>query len=198
MAPTLFEHGAKPGDLIEFSRGLYQHWAVYIGGDEVVHLTTPGGDSGSIGNMSVALSSEGQVMRDKIWEVVGDDPFEINNLLDYKYEPRERHLIVRDACRMVGSVWRYGVFSLNCEHFATELRYGKPEDDVTDSAQSISYCLVRNAEIGGAVILGVGLAVGVAALFASFLKNNDKEEEEEAREKKHKKHRNRQRHQNWQ
>ncbi|XP_056281975.1 phospholipase A and acyltransferase 4-like [Pseudoliparis swirei] len=126
MDPTQFEHGAKPGDLIEIFRGSFEHWAVYIGGNEVVHFT--GGDSGSLGNTLLALTaSVAQVMRDKIWEVIHGDRFQINNLLDDKYEPRERHVIVREACRMVGSVLKYSVVSLNCEHFATKLRYGRPE-----------------------------------------------------------------------
>ncbi|XP_056282779.1 uncharacterized protein LOC130201713 [Pseudoliparis swirei] len=185
------EHGAKPGDLIQIFRGSFEHWAVYIGGDEVVHLTTSGGYSSSSGSMSLVLDSGGdQVMRGNIWEVIDDDPFQINNLLDDKYEPRERHVIVREACGMVGSVLKYSVVSLNCEHFATELRYGRPE-----SRQ------VKNAVIGGAaVIVGVGLAVGAIALLTGPLKNDaeEKEEEEDAREKKHKKHQKRQRHQNWQ
>ncbi|TNN24933.1 Retinoic acid receptor responder protein 3 [Liparis tanakae] len=53
--------------------------------------------------MSLSLSSKSQVMRQKIREVVGDDPFKINNLLDDKYKPRERHVIVSEARRMVGS-----------------------------------------------------------------------------------------------
>ncbi|XP_056281976.1 phospholipase A and acyltransferase 4-like [Pseudoliparis swirei] len=90
--------------------------------------------------MSLALNtSVAQVMRHKIWEVVCNDRFQINNLLDDKYEPRERHVIVREACRMVGSVLKYSVVSLNCEHFATQLRYGRPEsrqhkDQVTEAS----------------------------------------------------------------
>lgn len=32
----------KPGDLIEIFRGIFQHWAVYIGDGYVVHLTAIG------------------------------------------------------------------------------------------------------------------------------------------------------------
>ncbi len=27
----------EPGDLIEFDRGVYQHWGVYVGGEEVIN-----------------------------------------------------------------------------------------------------------------------------------------------------------------
>lgn len=33
-----FDHPAKPGDLIQIFRGSYEHWAVYIGRNKVVHL----------------------------------------------------------------------------------------------------------------------------------------------------------------
>ena len=37
-----FQFNGKPGDLIEIFRWGYKHWAVYIGGQEVVHFTTDG------------------------------------------------------------------------------------------------------------------------------------------------------------
>ncbi|XP_033498220.1 phospholipase A and acyltransferase 4-like [Epinephelus lanceolatus] len=166
MAPTLFEHDAKPGDLIEIFRGTYEHWAIYIGGNEIVHLTPPNEDSGALGGLLTFLDSNtAQVRRQKIWEVVGHHRFIINNFLDDEYEPRERHLIVRDACRMVSQELPYSAISHNCEHFVTELRYGKPE----------SRQVKRAAVIGGIAIAGVGIVALGAALFASLLKDDDKE-----------------------
>uniref|UniRef100_A0A8D0DBI5 LRAT domain-containing protein n=1 Tax=Sander lucioperca TaxID=283035 RepID=A0A8D0DBI5_SANLU len=116
---------AKPGDLIEIDRGMYQHWALYIGGMEVVHLTTPSDSSGS---SLMALDIDvGQVKREKIWEVVGNDNVKVNNLLDYKHQPHESYIIVKEACSMVGLELPYSIFTKNCEHFVTDLRYGKPE-----------------------------------------------------------------------
>uniref|UniRef100_A0A8D0A0Z8 LRAT domain-containing protein n=1 Tax=Sander lucioperca TaxID=283035 RepID=A0A8D0A0Z8_SANLU len=116
---------AKPGDLIEIDRGMYQHWALYIGGMEVVHLTTPSDSSGS---SLMALDIDvGQVKREKIWEVVGNDNVKVNNLLDYKHQPHESYIIVKEACSMVGLELPYSTFTRNCEHFVTDLRYGKPE-----------------------------------------------------------------------
>uniref|UniRef100_A0A8D0D8T8 LRAT domain-containing protein n=1 Tax=Sander lucioperca TaxID=283035 RepID=A0A8D0D8T8_SANLU len=117
--------GEKPGDLIEIDRGMYQHWALYIGGMEVVHLTTPSDSSGS---SLMALDIDvGQVKREKIWEVVGNDNVKVNNLLDYKHQPHESYIIVKEACSMVGLELPYSTFTRNCEHFVTDLRYGKPE-----------------------------------------------------------------------
>ncbi|XP_037652259.1 phospholipase A and acyltransferase 4-like [Sebastes umbrosus] len=164
MAPTLFDHGAKPGDLIEIFRGSYEHWAVYIGGNEVVHLIPPSVDSGPFGNLLMLLdSSRAEVRRQKIWEVVGRHRFIINNLLDDEYRPRERRIIVREACRMVGWELPYSTVTNNCEHFVTELRYGKPESRQVD----------RAAVIGSAAVAGVGIAALGVALFAALLKDDD-------------------------
>ncbi|XP_039641338.1 phospholipase A and acyltransferase 4-like [Perca fluviatilis] len=111
---------AKPRDLIEISRGIYNHWAIYIGGEEVVNFAPPNDD--------IAWKSpKEQVKREKIWEVVGNDSFKINNLLDDKYQPRERDIIVKEACSMVGRKMPYSIVKYNCEHFVTDLRYGIPE-----------------------------------------------------------------------
>ncbi|XP_034714960.1 phospholipase A and acyltransferase 4-like isoform X2 [Etheostoma cragini] len=176
----LTEFNAKPGDLIEISRVLYQHWALYIGNMEVVHLTTPGGD--------VALETTGKVKREMIKKVVGHDRFKVNNLLDEKYPPREPYIIVKEACSMVGQELWYSLTSRNCEHFVTDLRYGKAESRQVTTA----------AEIGGTV-LAVGLAAAAAAVVAYWLKDDNKEERsEERREERRQPRRHPRRHYNWQ
>ncbi|XP_041669014.1 phospholipase A and acyltransferase 4-like [Cheilinus undulatus] len=166
MAPTLFDHGAKHGDLIEIIRDTYRHWAVYIGGNEVVHLIPSVDDSGPFGGfLELIDSSTAQVRRQKIWEVVKHHRFRVNNLLDDEHEPRDPHDIVKDACRMVGQEVPYSVTSHNCEHFVTELRYGKAESRQVKIA----------AAIGGAAVVGVGL-VALGAMIGSLLKGDDKRE----------------------
>ncbi|XP_059208543.1 phospholipase A and acyltransferase 4-like [Centropristis striata] len=162
MAPTLFEHGAKPGDLIEIFRGTYEHWAIYIGGDEVIHLIPPNDESSPF-VLALLDSNKAQVKRQKICEVVLSNRFIINNLLDDKYEPRDPYMIVNDACKMVGRELPYSLTSFNCEHFVTQLRYGKPESRQVKTA----------AVIGGAAVVGVGLLALGAVLFGS-LHNKDR------------------------
>ncbi|XP_075303847.1 phospholipase A and acyltransferase 4-like isoform X3 [Odontesthes bonariensis] len=57
MAPTLFDSDAKPGDLIEIFRGTYKHWAVFIGGNEVVHLIPPTPRGGDFSDLLTLLDS---------------------------------------------------------------------------------------------------------------------------------------------
>ncbi|TDG99116.1 hypothetical protein EPR50_G00208960 [Perca flavescens] len=155
MDPKKFD--AEPGDLIEISRGMYQHWAIYIGGEEVVNFTPPDDD--------IAWKSpHGQVKREKIWEVVGKDKFKINNLLDNKYQPRERDIIVKEACSMVGLEMPYHLISCNCEHFVTYLRYG-----IAESTQ------VATAAKTADRLLGVGISF-LDALKTFFHKDDNKEE----------------------
>ncbi|KAJ8337999.1 hypothetical protein SKAU_G00369650 [Synaphobranchus kaupii] len=97
--------------------------------------------------MSV-LSDKAKVKQEELWEVVGDDKYRINNLLDDKYEPRNPCDIVKDAQRLLGQELPYCVFTRNCEHFATELRYGKAE----------------SRQVRQAMQVGVGMGVGVAAV----------------------------------
>ncbi|KAI3367401.1 hypothetical protein L3Q82_026257 [Scortum barcoo] len=123
-----FAETTKPGDLIEILRGTYNHWAIYIGENEVVHLCVPGQDSNSCVSVLAGLTADkAEVRRAKLSEVVGYDRFKVNNLLDDKYEPRDPDIIVKDALAMVGMELPYSVTSRNCEHFVTNLRYDRPE-----------------------------------------------------------------------
>ncbi|KAK5886643.1 hypothetical protein CesoFtcFv8_017657 [Champsocephalus esox] len=72
MAPTLFDQGPKPGDLIKIFRGTYEHWAVYIGGNEVVHLIPPSGDDSNPFNSLMVLldSNKAEVSPDRLTELL--------------------------------------------------------------------------------------------------------------------------------
>ncbi|XP_020775394.2 phospholipase A and acyltransferase 3-like [Boleophthalmus pectinirostris] len=173
MAPTLFDNPPKPGDLIEIHRGVYEHWAIYVGQNEVVHLIPPTNMDGDVsGLVSLAQyfdSSSAVVKCEKIWDVVGSDRFYVNNLLDHKYERRNPNNIVRDALKLVGRVLPYNVATYNCEHFVTNLRYGKPE-----SRQ------VKNAVVaGGVAVAGVAAVALGAALFASLLSHSSRDDDDD-------------------
>ncbi|XP_061576103.1 phospholipase A and acyltransferase 4-like [Cololabis saira] len=147
----------KPGDLIEIFRLGYKHWAVYVGGGDVVHLVTPEGGPSSIG--SSGGSGEGVVLRQKLQDVVEKDRWTVNNLLDHKYKPRPANDIVKNACSLVDTELEYKLFKQNCEHFATEMRYGKPE-----SRQEVAAAV----EAG---VLGLGVLGAVAAVAMNVMKN---------------------------
>uniref|UniRef100_A0A671WQ43 Phospholipase A and acyltransferase 4-like n=1 Tax=Sparus aurata TaxID=8175 RepID=A0A671WQ43_SPAAU len=116
----------EPGDLIEITRVAYQHWAVYVGDGYVVHVTLPPDGAASSSSRS-GPAKKAMVRKQKLQEVVGHHKWRINNILDKKYKPRPPQIIVEEALGQVGKMMEYSVISKNCEHFATQLRYGKAE-----------------------------------------------------------------------
>ncbi|XP_062332059.1 phospholipase A and acyltransferase 3-like isoform X1 [Osmerus eperlanus] len=161
MAPTLYDEKPEPGDLIEIDRGNYQHWAVYIGDGFVVHLAPPseGQGAGSSSMMSV-MHDKAKVKKEELWDVVGTDKWCIKNSLDEKCDPRPVHLILKEAKEMVGAELPFCVFRGNCEHFATELRYGKAESRQVRTAVQVGVGL------GVAAVVGFGIAALASAIFS--------------------------------
>uniref|UniRef100_A0A673GG26 Retinoic acid receptor responder 3 n=1 Tax=Sinocyclocheilus rhinocerous TaxID=307959 RepID=A0A673GG26_9TELE len=153
---------SDPGDLIEISRGLYQHWAIYVGEGYVIHLAPPSehAQAGANRIMSV-LHERATVKKEQLYEVVGNNDYRINNLLDEKYKPRPVREILQDAHSFVGKERTYSVFTKNCEHFVTELRYGKPQS-------------LRTVAAGAGAGLGIGI---IAYAVATFLGSKDKEKQ---------------------
>ncbi|XP_072243285.1 phospholipase A and acyltransferase 4-like [Leuresthes tenuis] len=122
------------GDLIEIFRGLYQHWAVYVGGGFVVHFVQEGG-SGFSSSSSSSGSGSGKaafVRKEKLQRVVGTSRWKVSNKLDHKYTPRSPEKIVREARANVDQKRSYSLFTYNCEHFANEMRYGEQESGQAD------------------------------------------------------------------
>ncbi|NP_001002623.1 retinoic acid receptor responder 3-like [Danio rerio] len=168
MAPTKFDQKPEPGDLIEIFRGGYQHWAIYVGEGYGIHLAPPSehAQAGAYSMMSV-LYDKAIVKKEELYEIVGNDKYQINNLLDDKYEPRDICDILRDAHSLLGRELPYCVFSGNCEHFVTELRYGKAHSRQVRNAVEVG------VGIGVAAAIGVGLLAAAAAIFGP--KNKDKQ-----------------------
>lgn len=168
MAPTEYDQKPEPGDLIEIFRGSYQHWAIYVGKGYVIHLAPPSehAQAGAYSMMSV-LCDKARVKKEELYEIVGNDEYCINNLLDEKYEPRPVREILRDAHSLLGQELPYCVFSGNCEHFVTELRYGKPQ------SRQVRRVVEIGVGVGLAAAATFGLLAAAAAMFGS--KNKQKQ-----------------------
>ncbi|KAM4746614.1 phospholipase A and acyltransferase 4-like [Anableps anableps] len=150
----------KPGDLIEIFRNVYEHWAVYVGGGDVVHLLGPDGNFSSFSTINLPMGKN-NILKQKLLEVVGSDEWTINNILDQEKKPRPAEVIVREANKLVGTTKSYNVVDYNCEHFATELRYGNAESQQVEDALKI-----------GLGVTGVSVAVGVAIVALLIWKIN--------------------------
>ncbi|XP_053544815.1 phospholipase A and acyltransferase 4 [Bombina bombina] len=127
-----------PGDLIQFIQPTYDHWGIYVGDGYVVHLVLCRFSfaSGSSYRYSRSLSSssrtsysstssEGIVQKEELRKLEIGVRCKVNNLHDKKYNPRPVDVILKDANAEVGKTKPYDSKTYNCEHFATELRYGK-------------------------------------------------------------------------
>ena len=77
--------------------------------------------------MMSVLCDKAIVKKEELWDVVGTNQWQINNLLDKEYEPRPAHVIIREAESLLNQELPYCVFRSNCEHFVTDLRYGKAQ-----------------------------------------------------------------------
>jgi len=178
---ALFLSFLKPGDLIEFQRDGYCHWAVFIGdhalteclddGNEdfvtvlpcIVHRANPtdnpenlGGISGSFRSLNKGAHGIGDVVVEPLRDVWGRSKARVNNSMDNMAEPFYSSQIVERVLGVVHGEDRqaytaYNVVTNNCEHFATWARNG----------WSISGQVSRKSEqlvkLGGYLVAGVAL-----------------------------------------
>ncbi|XP_018526129.1 phospholipase A and acyltransferase 4 [Lates calcarifer] len=111
----------EPGDLIEIFCVGYQHWAVYVGDRDTVHLVNPPEPFFYIFQVWICRGQK----KEKLIDVVGNNKWQINNILDTEYKSRPAQRIVKNALLFVAKDVNYTMSSWNCEHFASEQRYGK-------------------------------------------------------------------------
>ncbi|KAL8591678.1 hypothetical protein ACOMHN_056794 [Nucella lapillus] len=157
------------GDLIEFPRGHYSHWAVYIGNEEVVHLSGDENDgiNGQIDakhffTISGQRFGKAIIKVENFWSVVGGTKAEINNTKDKKYKPLPKAQIVKNALERIGRVG-YNVLFENCEHFTSLCRYGENKSEQVD-----------NFLTGMAVLTAIGATAGI--LLGLSRSSKDKED----------------------
>ncbi len=79
--------------------------------------------------------------KETLQQVAGNDKYCINNQLDDLYKPHPIEDILQEAERFVGKEFPYNVVTSNCEHFATLLRYGKPQ------SQQVQFSMTSHTEL---------------------------------------------------
>ncbi|XP_027739923.1 HRAS-like suppressor 3 [Empidonax traillii] len=126
----------QPGDLIEINRGIYQHWALYLGDGYVIHVTAE--DEGiprpSAGSVAI-LTKKAKVKKQLLKDVVGTDDWKVNNKYDQSHTPLPVKEIIKTAEKYIDREVPYDLLSKNCEHFVTKLRYG--EEDSSQARRAI-------------------------------------------------------------
>ncbi|XP_028309746.1 retinoic acid receptor responder protein 3-like isoform X2 [Gouania willdenowi] len=134
---VMIMYTAKFGDLIEFSYPIgYSHWALYDGDGYVVHFAVADENWATYmfrSSLETMLPSSGTILFGKtkirrvhIREVKvpqGVRMF-INNY-HHSYVASDPWYIRQRVNALLGRQFTYDLFNLNCEHFATYLRYGR-------------------------------------------------------------------------
>ncbi|XP_015276513.1 PREDICTED: uncharacterized protein LOC107118668 [Gekko japonicus] len=185
----------QPGDLIEISRTACQHWAIYAGNGYVVHLVPTGNPSGSdipsllssgisilgsygTSDLRSVMHDHAEVKMEPLWKVV-ENRYQINNKYDTKYKPRPVREIVSKAKAAVGTKMPYNVLNNNCEHFVTNLRYGKPVSDQADSKKFsvTTVCAAICTAAFYANPIGTVAVAGSALLLHNFWRRRQHEHE---------------------
>ncbi|NXM01130.1 HRSL1 enzyme, partial [Tyrannus savana] len=120
----------KPGDLIEINRGIYRHWALYLGDGYVLNVTPvdEGAPSLLVSTMSI-FTRKAKVKKQLLKEVVENNDWKVNNKYDQSHTPLPVKEIIRHAELYIDMEVPYDVLSKNCEHFVTMLRYGEGVSD---------------------------------------------------------------------
>ncbi|XP_076972037.1 phospholipase A and acyltransferase 5 isoform X2 [Tamandua tetradactyla] len=135
----------RPGDLIEIFRIGYEHWAIYVEDDCVVHLAPPS-EEFEVGSITSVFSSRAMVKYSRLEDVLHGCSWKINNKLDGTYLPLPVDRIIQRTKNMINKIVQYNLIEGNCEHFVNNLRYGVPR------SQQVEHALREGAKAAGAVI----------------------------------------------
>ncbi|XP_069326252.1 phospholipase A and acyltransferase 5 isoform X2 [Eulemur rufifrons] len=149
----------RPGDLIEIFRIGYEHWAIYVEDDCVVHLAPPSEEFG-VGSITSIFSNRAVVKYSRLEDVLHGCSWKINNKLDGTYLPLPVDKIMQRTKNMVNKIVQYSLIEGNCEHFVNGLRYGVPR------SQQVEHALMEGAKAAGAVISAVVDSIRPKALTA--------------------------------
>ncbi|CAN2391144.1 1-acyl-2-lysophosphatidylserine acylhydrolase activity, partial [Pristimantis euphronides] len=80
-------------------------------------------------SLSSAFGGTAVVRKDRLENVANGCNYKVNNKHDKKIQPYPAEKVVRAALQLVDQTMPYSVTSANCEHFVTELKYGKASSD---------------------------------------------------------------------
>uniref|UniRef100_A0A452QJX1 Phospholipase A and acyltransferase 5 n=1 Tax=Ursus americanus TaxID=9643 RepID=A0A452QJX1_URSAM len=124
-APPEGKPRPRPGDLIEIFRIGYEHWAIYVEDDCVVHLAAPS-EEFEAGSITSVFSNRAVVKYSRLEDVLHGCSWKVNNKLDGTYLPLPVDQILQRTKEMVNKIVQYSLIEGNCEHFVNGLRYGVP------------------------------------------------------------------------
>ncbi|XP_049636820.1 phospholipase A and acyltransferase 5 [Suncus etruscus] len=138
----------QPGDLIEIFRIGYEHWAIYMEDDCVVHLAPPSEDF-QVGSITSIFSNQAVVKYSRLEDVLHGCSWKVNNKLDSTYLPLPVDKIIQRTKEMINQIVQYNLLEGNCEHFVNGLRYG------VRRSQQVEHILTEGAKAAGSIISAI-------------------------------------------
>lgn len=110
---------ASPGDLLEFNRGLYSHYALYLGQGKVMNV-----------DAEEKTTKSALICEKMLEDVCGGCRVRVRNHDEvakkyFQTSPKSVHEIIHSAKSYKNSVVPYELHFRNCEYYSTLWRYGK-------------------------------------------------------------------------
>lgn len=136
------------GDIIytERKHGLYSHYGIYVGENQVVHFSAPKGKETDAESADIIQTSIEEFLR-------GDKLFVLRDKPDSDYKPFPPDVIVERAKSKIGKCGgTYSLVSNNCEHFAYWCRYGVKESVQVDAVATAVVLFLYPLVIGSTVL----------------------------------------------
>ncbi len=130
--------------MIDFDRGLYNHVGIADGQGNVYHFSGDGGKK----------KKNVKHRHERISKVANGSKVRINNTADKGRNPATQSEILRRAQERQGTgAGSYHARTHNCEHNATNIRYGEPISPQVSWWETLGFF--------GTLIAGVGALVGI-------------------------------------
>ena len=123
----------KLGDIICFKRLMYTHYGVYIGNNNIIHKDRKfrNGSNARISNINDVNGIP----------YIKPDPIYIKSLKLEAYDTYTRHTVVERAYSMLDDKY-YNMFTDNCEHFVTLIKYNKKASTQATKLKKIIWLIV--------------------------------------------------------
>ena len=154
------KYGLQVGDLVEFDRIVYEHWAVYVGDNKIVHYKKVG-EVGKIVHEDIDSYISGCFV---LFRRPKNGKMGIVNRIVHESPHFSGKQVAERALSKVGMTG-YNLLFKNCEHFAKWCKYNVPICEQVENKVEKSLVL-GSVSIGGGIggIIGlVGGPVGAAA-----------------------------------
>ncbi|XP_060110853.1 phospholipase A and acyltransferase 3-like [Heteronotia binoei] len=151
----------KPGDLIEIFRPASQHWAIYVGDRQVVHLAAEC-EHLADGIPLLIPANRAFVKKDWLEDVVRKDRYRVNNKYDETHPPLPLAKILWQAEELVDKEMPYDFTPRNCENLVLELRYGVDMNEQDEIKPGDLIEIFRSCYQHWAIYVGDGKVVHLA------------------------------------